>query len=103
VVTEGRDQGTVAFPEAECKFFLTASPEERARRRVRDLEKQGEAVGVAEVLAAQQCRDREDENRPVGALRRAEDAIDIPTDGLSADEVVERMARLVNARRTGPS
>ncbi len=103
VVTEGRDQGTVAFPEAECKFFLTASPEERARRRVRDLEKQGEAVGVAEVLAAQQCRDREDENRPVGALRRAENAIDIPTDGLSADEVVERMARLVNARRTGPS
>ena len=64
VVTEGRDQGTVAFPDAECKIFLTASPEERARRRLRDLQSQGEPVTLEQVLAAQQRRDREDASRP---------------------------------------
>ena len=68
VVTEGRDQGTVAFPKAECKIFLTASPEERARRRLSDLQSQGEPVTLEQVLAAQRRRDREDASRPVGPV-----------------------------------
>ena len=80
VVTEGRDQGTVAFPEAECKIFLTASPEERARRRLRDLQSQGEPVTLEQVLAAQERRDREDASRPVGPLVPAPDAVEVCTD-----------------------
>jgi len=98
VVTEGRDQGTVAFADAECKIFLTASPEERARRRVRDLEARGEPATQAEVLAAQQERDRRDSNREVGRLVRASDAVEVCTDGMSIDEVVDRLVLLVRAR-----
>ena len=68
VVTEGRDQGTVAFPHAECKIFLTATPAERARRRLSDLQAQGEPVTFEQVLAAQERRDREDATRAVGPL-----------------------------------
>jgi CMP/dCMP kinase len=95
VVTEGRDQGTVAFPDADCKIFLTASPEERARRRVRDLQSQGEPVTLEQVLAAQQRRDRDDASRPVGPLVPAADAVEVCTDGLSLDEVVDRLEQLV--------
>ncbi len=96
VVTEGRDQGTVAFPNAERKIFLTASPEERARRRLQDLERQGETVNLQDVLAQQQRRDREDAARPVGPLRQAPDAIEVWTDGLSFDAVVDRLVELVS-------
>ena len=85
VVTEGRDQGTVAFPDAECKIFLTASPEERARRRLRDLQSQGEPVTLEQVLAAQERRDREDASRPVGPLMPAADAVEVCTDGLTLE------------------
>ncbi len=95
VVTEGRDQGTVVFPHAECKIFLTASPEERARRRVADLQAQGETANFPEVLAAQQRRDREDAARPVGALAAAPDAIEVCTDGLSFKQVVDELERIV--------
>jgi cytidylate kinase/pantoate ligase/cytidylate kinase len=98
VVTEGRDQGTVVFPDAECKVFLTASPEERARRRLRDLELQGESPTFEEVLAAQQRRDLEDAGRPVGALVKAADAVEVGTDGMSFDEVVSRLAEIVERR-----
>jgi len=97
VVTEGRDQGTVVFPDAECKIFLTASPEERARRRLRDLELQGESATFDEVLAAQQRRDLEDAGRPVGALAPAADAIEVRTDGMSFDEVVGRLVEIVGS------
>lgn len=99
VVTEGRDQGTVAFPDAELKIFLTASPEERARRRLQDLHRQGEAASFADVLAAQQRRDREDAVRPVGALRRAPDAIEVCTDGMTFDAVVNHLLEFVNEKR----
>ncbi len=99
VVTEGRDQGTVAFPDAQLKIFLTASPEERARRRLRDLERQGERASFDEVLAQQAQRDREDAARPVGTLRRAPDAVEVDTDGMPFDAVVDRLVELVNARR----
>jgi CMP/dCMP kinase len=95
VVTEGRDQGTVAFPAAECKIFLTASPIERARRRLRDLQSQGEPVTLEQVLAAQQRRDREDASRDVGPLVPAADAVEVCTDGLSLEEVVDRLQSLI--------
>jgi cytidylate kinase len=99
VVTEGRDQGTVAFPQAECKIFLTASAEERARRRLRDLQSQGEAATLAEVLAAQQLRDRRDRSRGVGRLVAAADAREVCTDGMAVEEVVDRLE--VIAREAG--
>ncbi|HET6881071.1 MAG TPA: (d)CMP kinase [Pirellulales bacterium] len=98
VVTEGRDQGTVVFPAAECKIFLTASPSERARRRLLDLQEHGETVTLDEVLADQNERDRRDANRDVGPLKPAADAIEVNTDGLSPDEVVNRLESLVRAR-----
>ncbi len=98
MVTEGRDQGTVVFPQAECKIFLTASPAERARRRQRDLQQRGETATLAQILAAQQRRDQEDATREVGSLRRAEDAIEVPTDGLTQEQVVDRLEELVRSR-----
>ncbi len=97
VVTEGRDQGTVAFPQAECKIFLTASPQERARRRLCDLQSRGEPVSLEQVLAAQKRRDREDASRPVGPLVPAADAVQVVTDGMTLGEVVDRLEEL--ARR----
>jgi cytidylate kinase/pantoate ligase/cytidylate kinase len=90
-VTEGRDQGTVVFPEAECKIFLTGSSDERARRRMQDLARRGEIISFEEVLRHQNERDRRDYARPVGALRRAEDAIEISTDGMELHEVIDRV------------
>jgi len=98
-VTEGRDQGTVAFPHADCKIFLTASPTERARRRRRDLQLAGRQVTLAEVLADQQQRDERDRKRPFGALIKADDAIEVVTDGLSEAEVVDRIEALVAKSR----
>jgi cytidylate kinase len=95
IVTEGRDQGTVAFPQADCKIFLTASREERARRRYEELASRGEAITYEEVLAQQDERDRRDATRPVGALLKAADAVEVLTDGLSPDEVEERLEAIV--------
>ena len=98
IVTEGRDQGTVVFPDAACKIFLTATAEERARRRLRDLEVQGEAATLEQVMADQQRRDREDASRPVGALVPASDATEVSTDGLTTQQVVDRLESLVRAK-----
>lgn len=100
IVTEGRDQGTVVFPRAELKVFLTASPGERARRRHRERVCAGEDVTLEAILRAQCDRDDADARRPVGAMRAADDAVLVETDGLSQDDVVERLVRLV-ARRCG--
>ncbi|HWA99231.1 MAG TPA: (d)CMP kinase [Pirellulales bacterium] len=97
VVTEGRDQGTVVFPAAECKIFLTASPEERARRRIGDLEARGEHLPFDEVLRQQNLRDERDSSRQVGPLVRAADAVELNTDGLTSDEVVDRLQRVVQS------
>lgn len=93
IVTEGRDQGTLVFPDAQLKVFLTAGAEERARRRCEQLLAAGVAADFAEVLTAQQQRDAEDQSRPFGALVAAPDAFVMPTDGLSVDQVVDRLAR----------
>jgi cytidylate kinase len=98
-VTEGRDQGTVAFPHAECKIFLTASPEERAKRRCAELQARGETVTYEEVLQQLNERDRRDMEREFGALRRADDAIDVCTDGLTTEEVISRLESIVLQRQ----
>lgn len=97
IVAEGRDQGTVVFPNAECKIFLTASPEERARRRLRDLQSQREPATLEQVLAAQQRRDREDASRPVGPLIPAPDAVEVCTDGLALEQVVDKLESLATS------
>ncbi len=99
VVTEGRDQGTVVFPEAECKVFLTAAEDERARRRHADLLARGEDIPFDEVLANQRLRDYRDAARPVGALVKATDAIEVSTDGQSADEVIARLEQIVRSKK----
>lgn len=89
VVVDGRDAGTVVVPEAECKFFLTASLAARAGRRHRELLAQGTRVDVAEVEREMARRDAQDEMREVGALRVPEGALVVDTTGLSVAEVVE--------------
>jgi cytidylate kinase len=98
VVTEGRDQGTVVFPHAECKIFLTADEDERAHRRYRDLVGRGEQVTFDEVLNAQHLRDDRDRTRSVGALVKANDAIEVSTNGLSPAEVVARLEDIVRSK-----
>ena len=95
IVTEGRDQGTDVFPNAECKIFLTASPEERARRRQLQLAEQERVLTIDEILAAQNQRDLEDRMRDVGRLRAAADAVVVESDGMSSDEVLERVLSIV--------
>jgi len=97
-VTEGRDQGTVVFPQAACKIFLTASAQQRASRRLADLQAQGETTTLDRVLADQQRRDREDCDRAVGALKPAEDAVEVNTDGMTLDQVVDHLESLVRKR-----
>lgn len=99
IVTEGRDQGTLAFPDAECKFYLTADSRQRAARRQRDLAARGEIVSLDEVLAQQSRRDERDEGREFGGLRPAPDAIEIDTSSLTLEEVVDRMEQVVRARQ----
>jgi CMP/dCMP kinase len=98
VVTEGRDQGTVVFPYAECKIFLTADEQERARRRHHDLVTRGEDIPFDEVLSNQRLRDQRDASRAIGALRKADDAIELSSDGLSQEEVVSRLEEIVRSR-----
>jgi CMP/dCMP kinase len=98
VVTEGRDQSTVVFPDAECKIFLTADAEERARRRYQDLTARGENVSFDEVLDNQRVRDDRDTSRSVGPLRKAADAIEVATDGLKPAEVVAHIEQIVRSR-----
>ena len=99
VVTEGRDQGSVVFPHAELKVFLTASAEERARRRHREELGRGQEASLEAILASQTRRDDADRTRPVGAMRPADDAVILETDGISPDDVIDRLIALIDARR----
>jgi CMP/dCMP kinase len=98
VVAEGRDQGTVVFPHAQCKIFLTASPVERARRRQLDLQDRGETVSLDEVLQQQNVRDASDTSRRVGPLVAADDAVHFSTDALTEEEVVDRLEAIVRGK-----
>ncbi len=97
-VCEGRDQGTVAFPQAECKIFLTASKRFRAIRRALQLKEAGKDVTVEEVISDINVRDYNDENRPVGRLMKADDAIEVNTDNKSVEDVVAELERIVQDR-----
>jgi len=101
LVTDGRDQGTVVFPEAACKIYLVAGAEERARRRQADLAARGEPVPFERLLAEQERRDASDANRDEGPLAKAADAVEVCTDGLSIEQVVERLETLVRSRMPG--
>lgn len=103
VVTEGRDQGSAVFPDAFCKFYLTASPETRAMRRMKERQARGETCSYHEILEAIIKRDEGDTRRAVAPLVKPEDAVEIDSDTLSSDEVVQRMAAVVRealARKT---
>jgi cytidylate kinase len=98
VVAEGRDMGTVVFPQAGAKFFLTASPDERARRRTLELTSAGRAADHAEVLREMMARDQRDSTRAAAPLRRADDAVEIDSSALTAAQVVEKMVETVRLR-----
>ena len=98
VVMEGRDIGTVVFPNAQLKIYLDASTEERARRRANDTAHTGSQVGQAAVAEAIQARDQSDRTRAVSPLTLAQDAVLIDTTGMPIDEVVQRVLDLARER-----
>jgi len=97
VVLEGRDIGTVVFPDAEVKLFLTASAEERARRRVQDLLDRGMTADYEEILSAIRSRDEADSTRAIAPLRPAEDAVILDSTRLGLDAVVGHVLDLVHS------
>lgn len=94
LVADGRDMGTVVFPEAPVKVFLTASAEERARRRFLQLQSKGESVSMPRLLEEIQERDERDSNRAVAPLKPADDAVVIDSTALSIDDVVKQIIAL---------
>jgi cytidylate kinase len=102
LVTEGRDQGTLVFPDAACKFFLVADPVERARRRRREMLARGESPTFEQVLAAQAERDRRDAARNLAPMVPAPDAVILDSTTLPAEQVVDRMEEEVRRRRARP-
>ncbi len=95
LVAEGRDTGTVVFPDALWKFYLDASPEERARRRLEQLRQKGVEVDEAELLAQIIKRDRDDRQRTIAPLVRAEDAVLVDSSELTAGEVAARLLKVI--------
>jgi len=98
VVMEGRDIQTVVFPEAEVKVFLTASDDQRARRRYLELRQRGEEITFEQVKREMQERDQRDSQRSLAPLARAPDAVEIDTDRKSIDEVVEAVLQVVRQK-----
>ena len=98
VVTEGRDQGTVAFPNAQCKIFLTATPEERAHRSVEQLIELGMDAHYEEILQQQNQRDVHDTMRESGGLKSAPDSITVWTDGMSEEQVLQKLVEIVQTK-----
>jgi cytidylate kinase len=98
VVLEGRDIGTVVFPDAEAKFFLTARPDVRARRRFDELTAKGSPATLQETLEDVRRRDEQDTNRPIAPLRRADDAVLVDNSEWSIDQTVQAMVEQVRQR-----
>ncbi len=95
IVAEGRDTGTTVFPDAELKIYLTASPQERAKRRAADMKKKGfQITSIDEIEAQIKERDKLDSTRKVSPLMKAEDAIEVITDGMNIEEVVNAIDEL---------
>jgi cytidylate kinase len=99
LVTEGRDQGTIVFPHAPFKFYLNAHPEERARRRIAQLAAKGISAELNDVLQQIIARDQRDQNRAVGRLAPAADAIDIDTTDLTLEATVEAMLKRIGTAK----
>lgn len=97
-ICEGRDQGTVVFPDAICKIFLVASAEARAERRVRQLIEQGLEADYQQILKTQNDRDLRDTSRPIGRLLKADDAIEVDTDQRSLEDVAKLLASIIRQR-----
>ncbi len=98
IVTEGRDQGTVAFGDADIKFYLTAETAERARRRQAELQAKGISENLGQIQKAIEERDKSDQSRDVGPLKPASDAIVVDTTDLSIEEVVEKLLSCVEKK-----
>ena len=103
IVTEGRDQGTEVFPDSPCKFYLTASPEVRAIRRMKQMQDKGESASYDEILSSIIKRDEGDMHRQVGPLRKPYDAHVIDSSALSPQQVVDVMASIVTSVIRGKS
>lgn len=103
IVSEGRDMGTVVFPDAPHKFFLVADAETRAERRYKELVEKGSDVSYAQVLADQKERDRRDEQRQASPLRPAEDACTVDTTKMGLSEVVEVILKQISNNRKKPN
>lgn len=101
VVMEGRDIGTVVFPEADYKFFVTAAPVIRAQRRARQLADKGEPVSVEELLEQILERDQRDETRPDSPLRVADDAVVVDTSDVQFEEQVDMILDLISGNAPG--
>jgi len=99
LVAEGRDIGTVVFPHAELKIFLTADPSERARRRHAELEARGEELEAAAVEERMAARDTADSSRETAPLAAAQDAIVLDTTGMTIEQVVDRIVHLAEEKR----
>jgi cytidylate kinase len=91
LVTEGRDQGTVAFPNADVKFYLTADVNERAKRRQAELKTKGHEQTIEQICAAIEKRDKSDQGRSAGPMKPADDAIVVDTTDLTPEQVVEKL------------
>lgn len=100
IVMDGRDIGTVVFPQAELKIFLTASASERAVRRLREQQAKGIFTEIAELSAEIKKRDEQDMNREASPLKPAEDSILLDTTGLSLDEVIAKISGLVEQKKS---
>lgn len=101
VVMEGRDIGTVVFPDAELKIYLDASPEERARRRLSDHAARGDALPLAQMVAEVRERDRRDREREISPLVRAPDAVYVDSTALTAEEVARLIVLLAREKGHG--
>ena len=99
IVAEGRDMGTVVFPGADVKFFLTAGPEERGRRRWLELRERGHAVELEDVVRDVVGRDRQDSEREIAPLRPAEGGVLVDSTGKTVEEVVEEMLRVIRNKQ----
>lgn len=99
LVAEGRDMGSVVFPGAQFKFFLDADPEERARRRCRQLEAQGKPADLAAILTSINQRDHQDRNRSIAPMKPAEGAVVVDTTCITENEVLEKVLAVVCSKR----
>jgi cytidylate kinase len=103
LVADGRDMGTVVFPDAELKIYLDASPEERALRRYKQLKERGINVNLGDLIKELRERDKRDQERAVAPLKPAEDAVHVNTDRLTIEQVVERIVSEIRGKKAFPA